>query len=154
MTISRWTTIISIVAAITLASASARADRCDDLAAQLKGQIEGLTVGKTVANAIYLDHPAATRLRLGCANRSISNELYAATDSRKPSPAFVSFVATAAAIIFTIPKSDTQKAAARCLSRMGLLRGDDIKLRFRRLDLRCTRSKNEATIAISREKSA
>jgi hypothetical protein len=33
---------------------------------------------------------------------------------------------------------------------MGILRGDDIKMRFSRLDMRCTRSKTDATIAISR----
>jgi hypothetical protein len=35
---------------------------------------------------------------------------------------------------------------------MGLFRGDDVKLRYRRLDLRCTRSKTSATITISRGK--
>src|ERR1700716_2963177 len=44
----------------------ARADRCDDLAAQLKNQIDGLTVGRTAANVIYLEHPAAKQVRLGC----------------------------------------------------------------------------------------
>jgi hypothetical protein len=45
----------------------ARADRCDDLAAQLANQIDGLKVGITAANVIYLSHPLAKELSLGCA---------------------------------------------------------------------------------------
>jgi hypothetical protein len=36
------------------------------------------------------------------------------------------------------------------MSRMGLLRGNDIKMRYRRLDFECTRTKTEASIAITR----
>lgn len=142
-----------LIAAIGCCAATpARADRCDDLARQLKGQIDGLTIGRTAANVIFLAHPAAAQIRLGCANRSVSNELYAASDVRKPSPAFLDLVATAAAIVFTIPKPDTLKGATRCIGRMGLFRGDDIKARYRRLDMRCTRNKTAATITISRGK--
>ena len=42
--------------------------------------------------------------------------------------------------------------ATRCLKRMGLLRGDNVKMRFRRLDMECTRTKTEAAIAITRGK--
>jgi hypothetical protein len=145
---------LALLAGVLLASGSspARADRCDDLAAQLKGQIEGLSVGKTAANMIYLAHPAAKQVRLGCYSRNVSNELYAAADSRKPSPAFLSFVAGAAAVIFTIPKSDTLAGATRCIRRMGFLRGDDVKTRYRRLDMQCTRTKTSAAITISRGK--
>ena len=52
-------------------SSPADADRCDDLARQLKSQIDGLSVGRTAANVIYLAHPAAKQLRLGCTNRSV-----------------------------------------------------------------------------------
>ncbi len=136
----------------TLAFASpACADACDDLAAQLKGHIDGLSVGKTAANVIYLSHPAAKDLRLGCASRKVSNELLA-TEARKPKPEFVSLVAKAAAVIFTVPVDDTLKGVSRCISRMGILRGDDIGMRFRRLDLHCTRTKTSATITISRGK--
>jgi hypothetical protein len=130
----------------------ARADSCDDLAAQLKSGIDGLTVGRTAANAIYLGHPAAKQVRLGCVSRNVNNELYAAADSRKPSPAFLNFVATASAIIFTIPKSDTLAGATRCVKRMGFLHGDDVKTRYRRLDMQCTRTKTSSAIAISRGK--
>jgi hypothetical protein len=130
----------------------ARADGCDDLAAQLKSQINGLTVGRTAANAIYLGHPAARQVRLGCFSRNVSNELYAASDSRKPSPAFLSLVASASAIIFTIPKSDTLAGATRCIKRMGFLHGDDVKTRYRRLDMQCTRTKTSSAITISRGK--
>jgi hypothetical protein len=143
--------IFLIGAALACAIPSpARADLCDDLAASLKSQIDSLGVGKTAANVIYLTHPSAAQLRLGCASRSVTNELYAASDSRKPKAAFIDLVASAAAIIFTIPKPDTLTGASRCLGRLGLLRGDDIRMRFRRLDLRCTRSKTGASITISR----
>jgi hypothetical protein len=146
------TSAAALLTAIAVTASPARADRCDDLAGQLKGQIDGVSIGRTAANVIYLSHPAAKQIRLGCASRSVSNEFYAAADSRKPTPAFLNLVASATAIIFTIPKPDTLKGATRCIGRMGLLRGDDIKLRYRRLDMRCTRSKTSATITISRGK--
>jgi hypothetical protein len=128
----------------------ARADRCDDLAAQLKNQIDGLTVGKTAANVIYLSHPQAKAITLGCAGRNYSNQLFARSESRKPSPAFLGLVASATAIIFTLPKDDMLKGATRCMQRMGLFRGDDVSTRYRRLDMRCTRTKTDASITISR----
>jgi hypothetical protein len=145
--------MMALVAAVflTVASASsARADRCDDIANQLKGQIDGLKVGITAANIVYLSHPQAKELSLGCANRNYSNELYAKADGRKAKPEFVSFVAGAAAIVFTLPKDDLQKGVARCLSQMGIFRGDDVKSRYRRLDMNCSRTKTEISIAISR----
>jgi hypothetical protein len=142
-----------IAIALTISSTSpARADRCDDLAGQLKSQIDGLAVGKTAANLIYLSHPQAREITLGCAGRNYSNQLYAKSGSRKPKPAFINLVASAAAIIFTLPKDDMLRGATRCIKRMGLLRGDKIKMRYRRLDLECTRTKTEASIAISRGK--
>src|SRR5437879_8671606 len=51
--------------ALTGSATPARADRCDDLAGQLKGQIDGLAVGKTAANLIYLSHPKAKEITLG-----------------------------------------------------------------------------------------
>src|ERR1044072_1064926 len=142
---------LALLAAIALSS-SALADACDDLAAQLKGQIDGLAVGKTAANVIYLSHPVAKDLRLGPASRTVSNELLATSDARKPKPEFTSLVARAAAVIFTVPVDDTLKGVSRCISRMGILRGGDIGMRFRRLDLHCTRTKPSATITISRGK--
>ena len=137
--------------ALTISGASpARADRCDDIAAQLKGQIDGLKVGITAANIIYLSHPQAKELTLGCRGRNFSNELYAKADSRKPKPEFYELVANAGAIIFTIPKPDVHTGASRCIKRMGLLRGDTVKMRYRRLDMECTRTRTEAAIAISR----
>jgi hypothetical protein len=144
--------ICALLATTALLVSPARADRCDDLARQLKSQVDGLGVGRTAANVIYLSHPAARQLRLGCASRNVSNEIYAASDSRKPTAAFTNLVASAAAVVFTIPKPDTLKGTARCLGRMGIFRGDDVKLRYRRLDLRCTRSKTAATITVSRGK--
>jgi hypothetical protein len=134
----------------TLAASPARADRCDDLATQLKNQIDGLTIGKTAANVIYLAHPQAKAITLGCAGRNYSNQLFARSESRKPSPAFLALVASATAIIFTLPKDDMLKGATRCMQRMGLFRGDDVSTRYRRLDMRCTRTKTDASITISR----
>jgi hypothetical protein len=133
-----------------LAASPARADRCDDLAAQLANQIDGLKVGITAANVIYLSHPQAKELSLGCAGRKFSNELYAKSGSRKPKPEFLNLVASAAALIFTLPKDDMLKGASRCMSRMGIFHGDDVSTRYRRLDMNCTRTKADASIAISR----
>jgi hypothetical protein len=144
-------TLALLAMALTLSGASpARADRCDDLAAQLKGQIDGLGVGRTAANQIYLSHPQAKQITLGCASRNVSNQLFARANSRKPTPAFIDLVASGAAIIFTLPKDDMLKGATRCIKRMGLFHGDDVSTRYRRLDMRCTRTKTEASIAISR----
>jgi hypothetical protein len=147
---SAFLPLLALLTTAVLTASPARADRCDDLARQLKDQIDGLSIGRSAANVIYLAHPAARQVRLGCASRSVSNEFYAAADSRKPSPAFLDLVASGAAIVFTIPKPDTLKGASRCLGRLGIFRGDDIKLRYRRLDMHCTRSKTSASIAISR----
>jgi hypothetical protein len=137
--------------ALTISATSpARADRCDDLAAQLKSQIDGLAVGKTAANVIYLSHPQAKELTLGCAGRNYSNQLFAKADSRKPKPAFLDLVASASAIIFTLPKDDMLRGATRCIKRMGLLYGNDVSTRYRRLDMHCTRTKTDASIAVSR----
>jgi len=152
-TLATASAFLAALALLIVAGASpARADRCDDLAGQLKGQIDGLAVGKTAANLIYLSHPQAKQITLGCAGRNYSNQLYAKSGSRKPKPAFVDLVASATAIIFTLPKDDMLRGATRCIKRMGLLRGDKIKMRYRRLDMECTRTKTEAAITISRGK--
>ena len=140
-----------LAAALTLSAASpARADRCEDIAAQLKGGIDGLKVGISAANNIYLSHPEAKEMSLGCSGRNFQNELYAKQDGRKPKPAFLDLVGNAAAIVFTVPKDDTLTGTTRCMKRMGLLRGDNIKMRYRRLDFACSRNKTEAWIAITR----
>lgn len=142
----------ALLAAVALSASPARADRCEDIAGQLKSQIDGLKVGITAARVIYLSHPQARELSLGCRGRDYSNELYAKADSRKPRAEFYELVANAGAIIFTIPKPDVLTGASRCIKRMGLLRGDNVKMRYRRLDMACNRTKTEASIAISRGK--
>jgi hypothetical protein len=144
--------LLAAVALIVSGASPARADRCDDLAAQLKGHVDGLKVGITAANVVYLSHPHARELSLGCRGRNFTNELYAKADSRKPKPEFFELVATAGALIFTIPRHDVLTGATRCIKRMGLLRGDTVKMRFRRLNMECTRTKTEAAIAITRGK--
>jgi hypothetical protein len=144
-----WATLLFAISG----ASPARADRCDDLAAQLKNQIDGLAVGKTAANVIYLTHPQAKQLSLGCAGRSYSNQLFLKSSVRKPPPAFLELAASGAAIIFTLPKDDMLKGVTRCIKRMGLIHGDDVSTRYRRLDMRCVRTKTEASIAISRSTS-
>ena len=139
-----------LTAISALAASPARADRCEDIANQLKNQIDGLKVGITAANIVYLSHPLAKEMSLGCANRKYSNELYVKASSRKPKPEFITFVAGAAAIVFTLPRDELVKGVSGCLSRMGIFRGDDVSIRYRRLDMNCTRTKTDAAIAISR----
>ncbi len=139
--------ILMLFAAI--AASPARADQCDDIAKQLAGAIDGLKVNFKAANIIYLSHPAATELSLGCRGKDYSTELYAKGD-RKLKPEFLSLVGSAAAVIFTLPKDDTTTGTSRCLKRMGLLRGNKITLRYKRLDMVCERVKNDASIVVRR----
>ena len=76
-------------------------------------------------------------------------QAYAKGD-RKPKPEFISLVGSMAALVFSVTKEDTTTGASRCLKRMGLLRGDKVNMRFRRLTLECQRNKTEAWIAITR----
>jgi hypothetical protein len=137
--------------AAVFSASPARADRCEDIAKELKNQIDGLKISVNTGNMIYLTHPAAKEFSLGCRGRNYSNELYAKTD-RKPKPEFFALVASAGAIIFTIPKQDVATGSSRCIKRMGILRGDKISMRFRRLNMECTRTKTEASIVMTRGK--
>lgn len=133
-------------------STAARADSCDDLAKQLAGQISDLKVGATRGGVIYLQHPAVKQAWLGCSGRNIKNEISATATTKKPSKEFLDFVSTAAAQIFTIPKSDALAGAQRCVGRIGIFRGYNISTRYRKLDIRCARPKDATEITISREK--
>ena len=139
--------ILTLFAAV--GASHARADQCDDTAKQLADAIDGLKVNFKAANIIYLTHPAATELSLGCRGSQYSSELYAKGD-RKLKPEFLSLVGSAAAVIFTLPKDDTTTGTSRCLKRMGLLRGNKITLRYKRLDMECERVKNDASIVVRR----
>jgi hypothetical protein len=132
-----------------LSAPAARADQCEDIARELANQIDGLKINFRAANIVYLTHPAARELSLGCRSQHYSNELYAKGD-RRPKPEFYSLVGSAAAIIFTVTKDDTTTGSARCLKRMGILRGDKVTLRYRRLNMECTRTRTEAAITITR----
>ena len=83
--------------------------------------------------------------------KNYSTELYAKGD-RRPKPEFYKLVGAAAAIVFTVTKDDTTAGTTRCLKRMGILRGDKVTMRFRRLNMECTRTKTDASIAITRGK--
>jgi hypothetical protein len=145
----RFATLAALAFFATFAASPARADQCDDIAKQLAGAIDGLKVNFKAANIIYLTHPAATELSLGCRGKEYSNELYAKGD-RKLKPEFLSLVGSAAAVIFTLPKDDTMTGTSRCLKRMGILRGNKITLRYKRLDMVCDRTKTEASIVVRR----
>ena len=135
----------------SLSAAPAHADPCEDIAKQLAGQIDGLKINFTAANITYLKHPAARELSIGCRGKDYSTELYAKTD-RKMKPEFFNLVGSATALIFTVPKDDAVTGTSRCLKRMGILRGNTIKMRYRRLNLECTRSRTEASITVRRGK--
>jgi hypothetical protein len=146
---------IFLAAALALTAAftasPALADRCDDSAKELANTIDKMKVNFKAANTVYLTHPLARELSVACKGDKFSIELYAKTD-RKPSQEFIKLVGSMAAIVFTVTKDDTTTGASRCLKRMGLIRGDKINLRFRRLNLDCQRNKTEAWIAITRGK--
>jgi hypothetical protein len=131
------------------AASPARADRCDDTAKQLAEAVDGIKVNFKAANIIYLTHPAASELSLGCRGTDYATELYAKGD-RKLKPEFLNLVGSAAAVIFTLPKDDTMTGTSRCLKRMGILRGNKIVLRYRRLDMECDRTRTDASIVVRR----
>ena len=147
--------LIFLAAAVVLSTAfiasPARADRCDDSAKELANQIDRLKVNFKAGNVVYMTHPLAKELSVGCRGKSYSIELYAKGE-RKPKPEFIALVGAMAAIVFTVTKNDTTTGASRCLKRMGFFRGDKVTMRYRRLNLECQRTKSEASIAITRGK--
>jgi len=142
---------ILVAVGAVLASQPARADRCDDVAKELKNGIDGVRIGQTAAGTVYLAHPKAREITLGCSSKNFSNQLFGKSE-RKPTPAFIDLMAGAAAIVFTLPKDDMQRGVTRCYRRLGIFRGDDVASRYRRLDMRCVRTKTESSITISRSK--
>ena len=146
---------IVVVAALGLCAAlgasPARADRCDDSAKELANNIDKLKVNFKAANIVYMTHPFAKELSVGCRGDKYSIELYAKGE-RKPKPEFFTLVGSMAAVVFSIPKDDAMTGSSRCLKRMGLLRGDKVTMRYRRLNMECQRTKAEASIAITRGK--
>jgi hypothetical protein len=143
--------LAALAFAAAFAASPARADRCDDSAKELASQVDHLKVNFRAANVVYLTHPLAKELSVACRGANYSIELYAKGD-RKPKPDFIALVASMAAIVFTVTKDDTKTGVSRCLDRMGLLRGDKVNMRYRRLNMECTRTKTEAAIAITRSK--
>jgi len=140
---------LSVIAA--LAASPARADRCDDSAKELANNIDRLKVNFKARNTVYMTHPQAKELSVACRGDKYAIELYAKSD-RKPKPEFFALVGAMAAVVFTIPKDDATTGSSRCLKRMGILRGDKISMRYRRLNMDCQRNKTEAWIAITRGK--
>jgi hypothetical protein len=143
--------IAAALAIVVATTHPARADRCDDLAAQIARHIDGVKVGKTVAGNVYLTHPSVKQASLGCAARNKQNEIFATSPARKPSKEFFDFVASATALVFTIPKDDALRGARRCAGRIGFLRGKNIVTRYRKLDIRCAGSPEGTTVSVSRE---
>ncbi len=146
---------IFIAAALSLAAAldasPARADRCDDSAKELTNNIDKLKVVFKARNTVYMSHPLAKELSVACRGDKYSIELYAKGE-RKPKPEFFTLVGSMAAVVFTIPKDDAMTGSSRCLKRMGILRGDKVTMRYRRLNMECQRTKTEASIAVTRGK--
>ena len=136
---------------VALAASPARADRCDDSAKELANNIDKLKVNFKAGNVVYMTHPLAKELSVGCRGNNYSIELYAKGE-RKPKPEFLALVGSMAAIVFTVTKDDTTTGSTRCLKRLGILRGDKIVMRYRRLNMECTRTKTEASIAMTRGK--
>jgi len=137
--------------AAAFAASPARADRCDDSAKELANNIDKVKVNFKAANTVYLTHPLAKELSVACRGDNYSIELFAKGD-RKPTPEFIALVGAMAALVFSVANDATKTSATRCLQRMGLIRGDKISMRFRRLNLDCQRSKTEAWISITRGK--
>ena len=140
---------LALVAAF--AASPARADRCDDSAKELTNNVDKLKVVFKARNTVYMSHPLAKELSVACRGDKYSIELYAKGE-RKPKPEFFTLVGSMAAVVFTIPKDDAMTGSSRCLKRMGILRGDKVSMRYRRLNMECQRTKTEASIAITRGK--
>jgi hypothetical protein len=150
-TISAGLALLAAAAMTLSLASSARADRCDDSAKVLAENIDKVKVNFRAANTVYMTHPLAKELSVACRGDNYSIELYAKGD-RKPTPEFASLVGAMAAIVFTVTKDDTTTGATRCLKRMGILRGDKVTMRYRRLNMECTRTKTDASIAVTRGK--
>ena len=138
-------------ATLAVAASPARADRCDDSAKELANNVDKLKVNFKARNVVYMTHPLAKELSVGCKGDKYSIELFAKGD-RVAKPEFISLVGAMAAIVFSVTKDDTTTGASRCLKRMGVLRGDRVSMRFRRLSLECTRTKTDSSIAVTRGK--
>ncbi len=143
---------VLVAAFATIGAGPARADRCDDLAKQLAEQISGLKIGATRGGEIALTHPAVTQASVGCSSRNRTNSMFAATDKKKPDDAYYDFLASSAALVFTITKDDTLRGIKRCVGRTNILRGYDLDTRYRKLDIHCTVAKTGTRITLSREK--
>ena len=139
---------VALVLGAAFSASPARADRCDDSAKELTNNIDKLKVVFKARNTVYMSHPSAKELSVACRGDKYSIELYAQGE-RKPKPEVFPLVGS---IVFPIPKDDAMTGSSRCLKRMGILRGDKVTMRYRRLNMECQRTKTEASIAITRGK--
>ena len=150
----RPTLLAATLALLAAFSASpARADRCEDIAKELKSQIDGVKVSVNTGKMIYLSHPAARELSLGCRGSNYSNELYAKAD-RKPKPEFFNARITSAAADH-LHHSEVRRADRHLALHQAhgpSARRQDSSMRFRRLNMECTRTKKEASIVVTRGK--
>jgi hypothetical protein len=68
----RPTLLAAALALVAVVGASpARADRCDDIAKELKNQIDGLKISMNTGNMIYLTHRQQRSCRSGAAAATI-----------------------------------------------------------------------------------
>lgn len=134
-----------------IVSASAQAESCRALAAEVGRVVDGLTVGRAVSSIIHLEHPQFRRASLGCASRARVNDIFAEAASAKPGAGFYGAVAAAGAIVFSVPIKDVRNGAERC-ARMSRRRfGREVSTRYRRLTIVCATGRGATRVTVSRE---
>ena len=110
---------------------------------------QDLGVLRTVRR-VYRSLPAESAPAVGEAD--INSDRPAVEPDRMKGRLVFATVTGLAAIVFTLPKDDMVKGVSRCIKRVGLIHGDDVTTRYRRLDMRCVRGKTDASISVSRSK--
>ena len=138
--------------ALTVSGASpARADRCEDIAKQLKARSTASRSASRPARSSICRTRRPRNFRSAAAARttptSSTPRRTAASRSRNSSTG-----RQRRRHRLYHAEGRQQTGSTRCIKRMGLLRGDNVKMRFRRLNMECTRTKTEAAIAITRGK--
>ena len=135
----------------TFGASPARADRCEDIAKELKNQIDGIKISVNTGNMIYLTHPAAKELSLGCRGRNYSIELYA---KARPQAEAAILRSGRLGRRHRFHHSEARRVDRHLALHQahGLAPRRQGFMRFRRLNMECTRTKTEASIVVTRGK--
>lgn len=148
--VKRW----SAATAIALMPCFADADGCQR-AAQAVADATGATLGqRSIGNQVYvqLTHPNAVDLAVHCKSLDPRRgpEIFIATQSRRPSPAFFALAATAASALLLLRPEPMRKAAQRCLAAALLDEAESSSLETKELLVVCTINKeaDRATLTI------